>query len=115
MHADLLAFFAEPHKVEARADLRAQRTIEPEARPEEGPLSGKTIVFTGTLHTMTRPEAKAIAERLGAQVSDSVSKKTGLVVLGEKAGSKAKKAAELGLETCDEAGWRAIAGLPPAG
>ncbi|NIE79665.1 NAD-dependent DNA ligase LigA [Asaia sp. As-1742] len=113
--ADLLAFFAEPHNVEALADLRAQLTIEPESRPEEGPLSGKTIVFTGTLHTMTRPEAKAIAERLGAQVSDSVSKKTGLVVLGEKAGSKAKKAAELGLETCDEAGWRAIAGLPPAG
>ncbi|CDG39204.1 MULTISPECIES: NAD-dependent DNA ligase LigA [Asaia] len=113
--ADLLAFFAEPHNVEALADLRAQLTIEPESRPEKGPLSGKTIVFTGTLHTMTRPEAKAIAERLGAQVSDSVSKKTGLVVLGEKAGSKAKKAAELGLETCDEAGWRAIAGLPPAG
>ncbi|RUT25094.1 DNA ligase (NAD(+)) LigA [Asaia sp. W19] len=112
--ADLLAFFAEPHNVETLADLRGQLTIEEESRPESGPLSGKTIVFTGTLHSMTRPEAKAIAERLGAQVSDSVSKKTGLVVLGEKAGSKAKKAADLGLNTCDEAGWREIAGLPPA-
>lgn len=112
--ADLLAFFAEPHNLATLTDLRGELTIEAEARPEEGPLSGKTIVFTGTLHSMTRPEAKAVAERLGAQVSDSVSKKTGLVVLGEKAGSKAKKAAELGLETCDEAGWRQIAGLPPA-
>lgn len=112
--ADLLAFFAEPHNLSTLTDLRNELTIEAEARPEEGPLSGKTIVFTGTLHSMTRPEAKAIAERLGAQVSDSVSKKTGLLVLGEKAGSKAKKAAELGLETCDEAGWREIAGLPPA-
>jgi len=112
--ADLLAFFAEPHNLATLTDLRNELTIEEEARPEEGPLSGKTIVFTGTLHTMTRPEAKAIAERLGAQVSDSVSKKTGLVVLGEKAGSKAKKAAELGLDTCDEAGWREIAGLPTA-
>lgn len=112
--ADLLAFFAEPHNLATLSDLRGELTIEAEARPEEGPLSGKTIVFTGTLHTMTRPEAKSIAERLGAQVSDSVSKKTGLVVLGEKAGSKAKKAAELGLETCDEAGWRLLAGLPAA-
>lgn len=60
---------------------------------------------------MSRPEAKAIAERLGAQVTDSVSKKTSLVVLGEKAGSKAKKAAELGIETVDESGWRVLAGL----
>ena len=112
--ADLLAFFAEPHNLATLTDLRDELTIEAEARPEEGPLSGKTIVFTGTMYSMTRPEAKAVAERLGAQVSDSVSKKTGLVVLGEKAGSKAKKAAELGLETCDEAGWRQIAGLPPA-
>ena len=112
--ADLLAFFAEPHNLETLSDLRAELTIIPEESPQTGPLSGKTIVFTGTLHTMTRPEAKAIAERLGAQVSDSVSKKTGLVVLGEKAGSKAKKAADLGLETCDEAGWRAIAGLAPS-
>ncbi|GBQ10992.1 NAD-dependent DNA ligase LigA [Swaminathania salitolerans] len=112
--ADLLAFFAEPHNRDTLSDLATELTILPEARPEEGPLSGRTIVFTGTLHSMTRPEAKSIAERLGAQVSDSVSKKTGLVVLGEKAGSKAKKAADLGLETCDEAGWRRLAGLPPA-
>lgn len=78
----------------------------------EGSLSGKTIVFTGTLTTMTRPEARAVAERLGARVSDSVSKKTDLVVLGEKAGSKARKAAELGIDTMDEVSWRTLAGMP---
>jgi DNA ligase (NAD+) len=74
-------------------------------------LSGKSVVFTGSLATMTRPEAKARAEALGARVTDSVSKKTDLVVLGADAGSKAKKAAELGVATVDEVGWRAIAGL----
>ena len=69
------------------------------------------IVFTGSLETMTRPEAKARAEALGARVTDSVSKKTDLVVLGADAGSKAKKAADLGVRTVDEAGWRDIAGL----
>ncbi|GBR44990.1 NAD-dependent DNA ligase LigA [Neokomagataea thailandica] len=109
---ELVAFFGEPHNVETLDDLRsALREITPEAAPTEGHLSGKTIVFTGTLTTMTRPEAKAIAERLGAQVTDSVSKKTSLVVLGEKAGSKAKKAADLGLETLDEQGWRDLAGI----
>ncbi|MBS1035593.1 NAD-dependent DNA ligase LigA [Gluconobacter cerinus] len=109
---ELVAFFSETHNVETLDDLRQQlHTIEAEEAPSEGHLSGKTIVFTGTLTTMTRPEAKAIAERLGAQVTDSVSKKTSLVVLGEKAGSKAKKAADLGLETVDEAGWRTLAGI----
>ena len=109
---ELVAFFSEEHNVATLDDLRAElHTIETEAAPSDGHLSGKTIVFTGTLTTMTRPEAKAIAERLGAQVTDSVSKKTSLVVLGEKAGSKAKKAADLGLETVDEAGWRTLAGL----
>lgn len=109
---ELVAFFGEPHNVETLDDLRSVlHEITPEAAPTEGHLSGKTIVFTGTLTTMTRPEAKAIAERLGAQVTDSVSKKTSLVVLGEKAGSKAKKAADLGLETLDEQGWRDLAGI----
>ncbi|MBS1050746.1 NAD-dependent DNA ligase LigA [Gluconobacter japonicus] len=109
---ELVAFFSEEHNVATLNDLRSElHTIETEAAPSDGHLSGKTIVFTGTLTTMTRPEAKAIAERLGAQVTDSVSKKTSLVVLGEKAGSKAKKAADLGLETVDEAGWRTLAGL----
>ncbi|OUI81298.1 NAD-dependent DNA ligase LigA [Gluconobacter sp. DsW_056] len=109
---ELSAFFAESHNVETLDDLTTELTeITPEDAPVEGHLSGKVIVFTGTMTTMSRPEAKAIAERLGAQVTDSVSKKTSLVVLGEKAGSKAKKAAELGIETTDESGWRVLAGL----
>ncbi|KXV46680.1 aromatic ring-opening dioxygenase LigA [Gluconobacter albidus] len=109
---ELSAFFAESHNVETLDDLATELAeITPEDAPVEGHLSGKVIVFTGTMTTMSRPEAKAIAERLGAQVTDSVSKKTSLVVLGEKAGSKAKKAAELGIETTDESGWRVLAGL----
>ncbi len=68
-------------------------------------------MFTGSLETMTRPEAKARAESLGARVTDSVSKKTDLVVLGADAGSKAKRAAELGVRTVTEAEWREIAGV----
>ncbi|GBR70601.1 NAD-dependent DNA ligase LigA [Gluconobacter kanchanaburiensis] len=109
---ELSAFFAESHNVETLDDLASQLSeIIAEQAPSDGHLSGKVIVFTGTLTTMSRPEAKAIAERLGAQVTDSVSKKTSLVVLGEKAGSKAKKAADLGIETLDENEWRVLAGL----
>ncbi|UYH51670.1 NAD-dependent DNA ligase LigA [Candidatus Kirkpatrickella diaphorinae] len=108
---ELVNFFTEPRNLETIEDLRAQLDITPAAEKQEGPFSGKTIVFTGTLTTLTRPEAKAIAERLGAQVSDSVSSKTHLVVTGEKAGSKAKKAQELGIEQIDEVEWRRRAGL----
>ncbi|HSR71803.1 MAG TPA: BRCT domain-containing protein, partial [Kiloniellales bacterium] len=66
---------------------------------------GKTVVFTGSLETMTRSEAKARAESLGAKVAGSVSKKTDYVVIGADAGSKAKKAAELGVETLSEDDW----------
>lgn len=109
---ELAEFFAEPHNRATLDDLAAQLTIEPDEAPAGGTLAGKVIVFTGTL-AMSRPEAKALAEKLGARVTDSVSKKTDLVILGADAGSKARKAAELGVPTLDESGWRALAGLPP--
>jgi len=68
------------------------------------------VVFTGTLETMTRSEAKARAESLGAKVAGSVSKKTDYVVVGADAGSKAKKAAELGVTVLSEAEWQALIG-----
>ncbi|WP_420457416.1 NAD-dependent DNA ligase LigA [Rubrivirga sp.] len=84
---------------------------------EAAPLAGVTVVLTGTLPTLTRPQAKALIEEVGGKVSGSVSKKTGLVVAGEAAGSKLATAVELGVPTVDEAGLRAIldgAPLPQA-
>ena len=108
---ELAAFFAEPRNVAIVDDFAAELSVEAEVASQGGPLAGKSIVFTGSLGTMTRPEAKSRAEALGARVTDTVSKKTDLVVLGSDAGSKAKKAAELGVATTDEAGWRGMAGL----
>jgi DNA ligase (NAD+) len=110
---ELAEFFAVPRNVVRVDELAALLTIQ-DAEPEtisDSALAGKVIVFTGGLATLARPEAKALAERLGAKVTDSVSKKTDLVVLGTDAGSKAKKAAELGIATVDEAGFRTLAGL----
>jgi DNA ligase (NAD+) len=102
----LVDFFAEPHNARELERLAAQVTIEPMPRQAEGhPLAGKTIVFTGGLERMTRDEAKALAERLGAKVSGSISAKTSLVVAGPGAGSKLAKARELGVETIDEEEW----------
>ncbi len=99
-------FFAEEHNLRALADL--MREIEPqpmEAAAENSPVAGKTVVFTGSLERMTRDEAKAMAERLGAKVSGSVSKKTDLVVAGPGAGSKLAKAEQFGVEVISEDAW----------
>ena len=92
--------------------LAAHLRIEDAARPrtEGSPVAGKTVVFTGTLEKMTRAEAKARAEALGAKVAGSVSARTDLLVAGPGAGSKAKKATELGIETIDEDGWLKLIG-----
>ena len=104
---ELVEFFAEPRNLATVDELAQLLTIEDAAAPPQasGALAGKIIVFTGAL-TMSRQEAKAQAELLGARVTDSVSKKTDLVVLGADAGSKAKRAAELGVRTVSEAEWR---------
>jgi DNA ligase (NAD+) len=99
-------FFAEPRNEAALDALVKEVTIEPmEAVAAGHPLAGQTIVFTGSLEKMTRDEAKAVAERLGAKVSGSISAKTNLVVAGPGAGSKLGKARELGVETVDEDEW----------
>jgi DNA ligase (NAD+) len=104
---ELTDFFGEPRNVAVLDELAAMLSIEAAAQAggENAALAGKVLVFTGTLETMTRPEAKARAEALGARVTDSVSKKTDLVIVGADAGSKARKAAELGVRTITEAEW----------
>ena len=99
-------FFLEEHNEAALDALLAEVTPQPmEAVAASSPVAGKTVVFTGALEKMTRDEAKAMAERLGAKVAGSVSKKTDLVVAGPGAGSKLAKAQELGVETISEDEW----------
>jgi DNA ligase (NAD+) len=109
----IAAFFGEGHNVEIIRDLRKQLTVEAVKRrviAADALLKDKIVVFTGELSTMTRDAAKARAEVLGAKVTDSVSKKTSLVVVGENAGSKARKAAELGVQTMTEEEWVKLSG-----
>jgi DNA ligase (NAD+) len=104
----MCAFFNEGHTVDIIRDLLKQLTVEAVKRrviAADAPLKDRIVVFTGELWTMTRDAAKARAEELGAKVTDSVSKKTSLVVVGENAGSKARKAAELGVQTLTEEEW----------
>ena len=103
----MIEFYKEPRNLDVIARLLEEVT--PEAAEavvvSSSPVAGKTVVFTGSLEKMTRDEAKAMAERLGAKVAGSVSKKTDLVVAGPGAGSKLDKAREFGVEVIDEDGW----------
>jgi DNA ligase (NAD+) len=110
---ELAEFFAEPRNRAALDDLATEVTPEDSAAASavDSPFAGKTVVFTGTLSTLSRDEAEAQAERLGAKVTKSVSKKTDFLIVGADAGSKAAKAAELGVRTLTEAEWREMAGI----
>ena len=110
MAGSLVSAFAQEAERASIDRLVAHLTVIPAERPdtEGSPVAGKTVVFTGTLEKMSRAEAKARAERLGAKVSGSVSGKTDILVAGLGAGSKATKAADLGVETMDEDGWLAL-------
>jgi DNA ligase (NAD+) len=112
MAADIIGFFAEPHNRAVLDDLAREVTAldyDAPAQRAASPLAGKTIVFTGSLDSMSRSEAKARAEALGANVTSSVSAKTDYVVAGADPGSKATKATALGVTLLDEAGWLALA------
>jgi DNA ligase (NAD+) len=109
----LVEFCKEARNEEMLDRLVAQVSPEPAETGEahaDSPVAGKTVVFTGSLEQMTREEAKAMAERLGAKVAGSVSKKTDIVVAGPGAGSKLDKAKEFGVEVMDEDGWFALVG-----
>lgn len=109
MADDIISFFSTPDLYQIVQKLLDFVTVLPPDRPiNNSPVSGKTIVFTGTLENMSRAEAKAKAESLGAKVSGSVSAKTDFLVAGADAGSKAKKAVALGVDVLDEAAWLAL-------
>ncbi len=110
--AEIVGFFTEPHNQAVLDDLRRELKVEAAPKPRDtgSPIAGKTVVFTGTLTTMGRGEAKARAESLGAKVAGSVSKKTDYVVVGADAGSKARKAEELGVEILSEDDWLKLIG-----
>jgi DNA ligase (NAD+) len=112
MAGSLVAAFAQDRERASIDRLVAELDVQPVEAPKTdgSPVAGKVVVFTGTLEKMTRAEAKARAESLGAKVSGSVSGKTDLLVAGPGAGSKAKKAADLGVETIDEDGWLELIG-----
>ena len=105
----LTDFWAEAHNRTLLADLLGEITVASDRfEARASPVAGKTVVFTGSLETLSRDEARAQAEALGAKVAGSVSAKTDLIVAGLGAGSKLAKAASLGIEVIDEAAWAAI-------
>ena len=109
-------FFAEPHNVRVVDDLLKEVSPQPlEQRDTSSPVAGKTVVFTGSLETLTRSEAKAQAERLGAKVAGSVSKKTDYVVAGADAGSKLTKARDLDVTILSEEDWLRLTGTKAKG
>ena len=112
IRADLIDFFDETHNREVVDDLAGFVDVQPFVPPKVGssPVIGKTVVFTGSLEQMTRNEAKARAEALGAKVAGSVSAKTDYVIVGADAGSKAKKAQELGVKVLSEQEWLDLIG-----
>ncbi len=110
MATDLISFFRDPQNQKILSDLMAEITVMPVTASEaniKSPIAGKILVFTGTMKNMSRSEAKTRAEALGAKVAGSVSNKTDIVIAGEDAGSKAKKAKELNILTWSEAEWLA--------
>lgn len=113
MAGDLISFFHQPHNQQIVRELQEVLTIPPYVveRATDSALTDKTIVFTGTLEKMSRGEAKAVAERLGAKVAGSVSKKTNYVVVGADAGSKAKAARDLGVTVLSEEQWLQMIGM----
>ncbi len=108
----IVEFYKEPRNIDVVSRLLDEVAPQDAEAPvaSSSPVAGKTVVFTGSLEKMTRDEAKAMAERLGAKVAGSVSKKTDLLVAGPGAGSKLEKARELGVETTDEDGWFTLIG-----
>jgi len=107
MAKDILTFFADHQNRVVLKDLETLLDVQEFLAPDESssPVAGKTVVFTGTLETLGRSEAKAKAEAMGAKVAGSVSKKTDIVIAGPGAGSKLKKAEELGLRVMTEDQW----------
>ena len=103
----IVTFFADPHNISVLNDIISQIEVTDfeVSHTQTSQLTGKTIVFTGTLEKMTRSEAKAKAESLGAIVAGDVSSKTDYVIAGQSAGSKVKKAKDLGIQVLTEAEW----------
>ena len=104
MAKDIVEFFGEQHNIDVIKNLRRYVAVEDYVNEEnlDSPISGKTVVFTGILENLTRAEAKALAQKFGAKVAGSVSSHTDYVIVGADAGSKAKKAAELGIKVLSE-------------